>query len=626
MNFQKMYDGLYGTTGVSGFFAAQGSFPIADGASRDILRIKEEGNTLLADYNDFSVKAVFKEYENGVFERQDYFTAKEDVTLTGYNSRFFLEGGEYEVYTQYSSWQIESLGGWQDLVTGVEVSNAGVRTTEGGAPMIALKNKANGKITVFHLVANAAWKIVAKRVSVNGKNNAVLVEIGLNTKALYFKCEKGEVITMPKIFCFEAEREIDLDAWKLHKVYNELYPRKEMPIVYNTWMLNFDTIDIDDIFRQIDTAAELGIENFLVDAGWFGNSENWGNEIGVWTENQKGGFKGRLLEVSDYVRNRGMKFGLWIEPERALEGIDAIKEHPEYYLEGTFAIKFFDFANPEACDYMFNLISGLIEKYHIDYMKFDFNATLAYDEKGYAFYKYFEGQKALVKRLKEKYPTLYLTNCASGGYRMEMGQLTYFDSVWISDNQSPIDALRIYKDTAKRLPPCTMEKYDVRTYCGGFPRYSSKEKYNMPISCHGATWETVVTVNESYTHNFITGGIMGFSGNIADYPKEEKEALKKLISDYKKDREFYKNAVMRILYDGNGITVLQYSDCDNKRVIIQAFTEIIYQDRFTVFPVLDASKNYVIEGKEFTGEQLLKDGIEIRMGDVSSVTLEYIIK
>ena len=137
--------------------------------------------------------------------------------------------------------------------------------------------------------------------------------------------------------------------------------------------------------------------------------------------------------------------------------------------------------NDEARKYIFDITCGLIEKYHLSYMKFDFNNSFAYDPSFAGFYRYLEGQKKYVADLKARYPHLYLTNCASGGFRMDLEQAKLFDSFWISDNQGPYEGLTIYKDTALRLPPSCIEKWNVQTFCEGFPEYQKTELRRLPI-------------------------------------------------------------------------------------------------------------------------------------------------
>lgn len=626
MKFENLFEKDFTTTGISGFFSAYGSFGVVDGADRDIKKVVSAQNKFTAEYEDFSAVCEYEEFENGVYSRQDYFTAKTELTLNRYTSRFYLEGGEYEVYTQYSSWHKESLGGWQPLVTGCEIANMGIRTTEGATPMAAIRNKATGKTLVFHLMPNAQWKINISKLPLDHKWDSIVIETGINDKGLALKCAKDEVIEMPRIFFFEVENTIDFDAWKLHTVYNRLYPRKELPVIFNTWLVNFDTINVEQIYKEAECAAELGVEQFLVDAGWFGVSDYWENDIGDWKENQKGGFYGKLNELSDYVRSLGMKFGMWLEPERALTNTESYKAHPEYYKLGSRGSAFIDFANDEAREYITNIALSLIEKYGCRYMKFDFNDNLAYDESGDGFYRYFKGTKKFIADIKAKYPDMYFTNCASGGNRMDLYQGTVYDSIWSSDNQSPIGGFRIFKDTALRMPPCHIEKWDVRRFFEGFPKYANKELVTLPISCNGATWENVCNVKSEYTHNFLTGGPIGFSTDIASYPEEEKQALKKHIAKFKKEREFYKNATLRVIYDSQDITAIQYSDTQLNKIVIQIFCNVVNQQTVTVYPVLNNSAVYILNGEEVLANKLCEDGIKTFVEDISTYTYELTVK
>jgi len=611
-------------TGISGFFAAYGSFGVVDGADRDVEKVTVCESGMSAEYEAFTAVCAFDEYENDVISRRDSFTAKRDLALSRYVSRFCLEGGDYEVYSQFSGWQTESLGGWQPLVTGVEISNLGVRTAEGAAPMIALRNRGNGRMLVLHLLPNAQWKISVTKYPLSGKNSVVVIDAGINDKGLNMKVAAGETIDMPRLLLYEAKSALDLDAWKLHAVYDRLWPRRELPVIYNSWLLNFDTIDVDDILRQADCAAELGVELFLIDAGWFGSSGDWSRDIGNWTENRSGGFCGRVKEVSERVRSLGMRFGMWLEPERALTATEAFKSHPEYYKLGSGGNAFLDFANEKARRYITDVALNLIETYQLGFMKFDFNASLAYDDTGDGFYRYMRGVRQFVEAIREKHPDIYITNCASGGYRMELASGACYDSVWPSDNQSPLYGLRIFKDTAKRLPPCHMEKWDVRRFVGEFPDYGRRALIARPLSCNGASWDNVLTVTPRYTHAFLTGGPIGFSTDIAGYPDEEKRALKEHIRRFKKDRDFYMHARMRILYDSEDITAVEYCDASFDRIIVQVFTNIVHQGSVTVYPAADISRVYRCEGREMTGGELNAEGLTLSVRDIDCATVEFI--
>ena len=251
--------------GVSGLFSVNTSAGVIEGNS-DYTRTELDGVTVF-EYTLDGVRltAEFSEKANGAVIRQDYFENTSDAPVHIYKiaSRFHMDGNEYDVYTQYNGWQNENKGGWQRLVTQVTTAGLGIRTCEGAAPIMALHSKYTGKNTVFHLLPNGQWSMTAKKFPVS-KNEHVVVEMGLHDDCLDLTVTPGERISLPTVIFFTAESKVDLDAYKLHEVYNELYPRRELPIFYNSWLYCFDRLDIDALLKQVDAAADLGFEGFMI--------------------------------------------------------------------------------------------------------------------------------------------------------------------------------------------------------------------------------------------------------------------------------------------------------------------------------------------------------------------------
>jgi len=207
---------------------------------------------------------------------------------------------------------------------------------------------------------------------------------------------------------------------------------------------------------------------------------------------------------------------------------------------------------------------------------------------------------------------------------MELQNVINYDSVWSSDNQSPIYGFRIFKDSALRLPPCYIEKWDVRRFFDGFPKYAHKEFVTLPISCNGATWDNVLNVKSEYTHGFMTGGPIGFSTDIASYPDTEKLALKKHIEKFKAERDFYKKATMRILHDSDNLTVIEYADDRYNKIQIQIFTNIVNQSVVTIYPVVDKNACYAIDDKMIDGAELSANGIKVGLSDIDCKIIDVI--
>ena len=595
--------------GVSGLFFACGSFGVIDG---DVDYIKtEELGVVKYVYSTEKVElcAEFTEYPNGVVIRRDFLTnlTDETIILNRLVSRFRLKGNEYQAYTQFNGWQHESKGGWQKLLTEVAVACRGIRTCDGATPMLALCDEYSGKTTVFHLLPNYQWKISAKKLPIYSGRETVVVETGFNDEGLRMEVYAGEKIELPAVIFYQAENKIDLDAYKLHKIYNQLYPRRQTPVLYNSWLYCFDYLDIDELKKQVDVAVDLGIEAFMIDAGWYGEGAAWSEHAGDWTESTTNGPKGRLIELANYVREKGLIFGLWFEPERAGYLSNVLKEHPEYYFDN----KFLDFTNPQAREYMVERISSRIDKYGIGWLKFDFNDTIPFDKTCSAFYRYLQGQKLFVQAIQERYPNIYITNCGSGGYRMEMGQGSFTDSFWLSDNQGPYEGLRIVKDTIKRMPSALIERWCVQKYSEGFLKYGQQETIGRMIYCNDATWDHFINVTDDYAKAFMTGGPIGFSCDIASFPDDYKEFWKNAIAEFKADRELYAIGTARILVDTNDLVAIEYADNDFENCIIQVFTKRSYATDLTVYPFVESTNVYIYNEQKLTGKEIKENGITI---------------
>lgn len=599
-----------GILGASGLFFAAGDFGVIDGTST--YTRTEKDKKIFYTCEEQGIRLVAELFsEDGVLVRRGYFEncSDKECTIHTLTSRFAMDGCEYEVYTQSNGWMHESAGGWQRLITEVRASAGGIRTCQGATPILGLHNLLTGKSTVFHLLPNAQWSMAARKVS-HSEKDVVVVEAGFSDTALALKVLPGEKIELPEVIFYQAESRIDFDAYKLHAYYNRHYPRKKMPVLYNDWLYAYGAVNIDDLCRQADAAADLGFEAFMVDAGWYGDgTNNWFESVGDWVENPKSGPAGRLSELSAHVRSKGMIFGLWFEPERAGNGSLALKKHPEFFFKGQYG-NFLDYANPKAVDYILDAVSECIDRYHLGWVKFDFNENLTVDPLQSGFYHYFKGQEQFVRRLREKYPDLYITNCASGGYRMELSQGRLFDSFWLSDNQEPIEGLRIVKDTAKRMPPALIERWCVEKYCDGFSVPGGASVGKM-IQCSNAFWDYVVGVNDTYVEGFLTGGPMCFSCDLAGFPEDYKTRYRQKITEYKATRDFFISARAKILAEGFGVTAMEYFDEGYNRLVLQFFTENAYAADLRIYPIADKNGTYCLGEQRIPGEDLMKNGILI---------------
>ncbi|MFA5342221.1 MAG: glycoside hydrolase family 36 protein [Clostridia bacterium] len=628
MNLASVFD-FSGKAGVSGLFNVDCSAGSADGSEKIEVSKTSSGITAVMDLGSFQISCEIDK-RHGIYVRKDRFINKSDSTilLYRYYCRFTSLNNDNEVYTQYSCWNNESYGSWKNLDGSVCASNQGIRTTAGGTPFAALWNRNNERGTAFHLLPNSAWKINITKKPFSLLSNAAVVEIGISDDRLRMEVQPGETIEMPVILFYDFDCKTDMGCVKLHYFFNHEYPKRKLPVIFNTWFVAFDEFNYDLISKQALAAADLGMEYFVIDAGWFGEIEPWSSAIGDYREKEKGGFFGKLKDLSDYIRSLGMKFGLWIEAERALSNVPSVLKHPEYFIKEGDSY-FLDYANPDANLYITEVVCSLVEKYNIEFIKFDFNADCLYDNRNSAFYRYHTGHRSFISRLREKYPDIYLENCASGGTRMDIGQSVYFDGVWFSDNQNLFNDVRIIRDTLLRMPPSVIERWAVLKNVDGFPTvYSSGKRTDRLLTVKGATWQDAETVRMDYVKTFLSGGPIGLSCDINNLLLDTKQQLRECITDFKKMRSFYECCICLPLVRSENFTILQYSDEDEKTVILQLFEEKSYQKELVVYPKLKKSKRYILDKEIYTSQQLIENGIKMTFNEsvrTSSVILNECI-
>ena len=195
------------------FWRISGSFGVVSGA------VEEMALSVSQKKDGYTVCSKYTEDENGVVSRRGTFTntSGSPVSINYCMSKFMLQGGEYEVYTQMNTWQNECLGRWQDLVTGVTGETRGLRSAYGGAPFFAVWNRQTSRGYAFHIITKQPWKYEVKYIpNCSIEPNDVEIEIGLNGANLAIELAGGETLELPEILFYEFRNKLDMDCFKLH--------------------------------------------------------------------------------------------------------------------------------------------------------------------------------------------------------------------------------------------------------------------------------------------------------------------------------------------------------------------------------------------------------------------------
>ncbi len=351
----------------------------------------------------------------------------------------------------------------------------------------------------------------------------------------------GETFTSVPVSAGVCEGAFDEAVRELTK-YRRAIRRKhkdneELPVIYNDYMNCLWAQPTEEKeLPLIDAAAEIGAEYFVIDAGWFAQAEGpkatWWPSIGVWKESSSR-FPRGLGFVMDYIREKGMKPGLWIEIEGVgpdCEILDTMPDDWFFQIKGKRTIERYryqlDFRNPEVRRFATEAMEDLIEKYDIGYLKIDYNrnAGLGTDYNaesiGSGLLEHCRAYLSWLDELMDKYPEVVFENCASGGMRTDYAMLSRC-SIHSTSDQDKYD---LYASiSAMAGSAITPEQAAVWSY----PSYEADEEE----TCYNMVNAMLARVHQS-----------GFLNRL---PKNNFERVKEGIACYKTYRRDIKRAYPR---------------------------------------------------------------------------------
>ena len=188
--------------------------------------------------------------------------------------------------------------------------------------------------------------------------------------------------------------------------------------------------------------AATGADTYWIDACWYGDGDEWWEEVGSWTINRDR-FPNGLRPISDAAHEAGMRFVLWFEPERARKKSAIAREHPEFLLSSDTDPDnlLLNLGMPEAREYITEVISTHIAEQGIDVYRQDFNfdplpywqAADESDRIGMTEIRHTEGLYAFWDDLLRRHPNISIDNCSSGGRRIDLETMTRSLPLWPSD-------------------------------------------------------------------------------------------------------------------------------------------------------------------------------------------------
>ncbi|WP_225850539.1 alpha-galactosidase [Streptomyces sp. HPF1205] len=323
----------------------------------------------------------------------------------------------------------------------------------------------SGEVWATHIAWSGDQRYLVEQLPEGAGAHAAVLGGGELLRPGEIRLEPGRTYTTPVCHFAWSDQGLDGLADRFHTMLRARpgHPRAPRPVVLNSWEAVYFDHDLDRLLRLATTAAEVGVERFVLDDGWFHGRRSDNAGLGDWTVDPVVWPEG-LTPLVDHVRALGMDFGLWVEPEMVNLDSDLAREHPDWVLGPARGLGpssrhqyVLDLANPEVQDYLLAALDALVDTYRIAYLKWDHNRELHEAVHGPADRPASHAQipalYRLLDTLKERHPGLEIESCASGGGRVDLGILARTDRVWASDCNDPVERQAIQRWTAQLLPP-----------------------------------------------------------------------------------------------------------------------------------------------------------------------------
>ncbi|WP_058304247.1 alpha-galactosidase [Gorillibacterium timonense] len=451
----------------------------------------------------------------------------------------------------------------------------------------------------------------------------VRVQIGLNPFDFDWVLEAGDSFQTPEAILVYSAEGLGGMSRTYHKLYRTRlcrgqYRDQVRPILVNNWEATYFDFTADKIEDIAKVGAELGIELFVLDDGWFGKRNDDTTSLGDWFVNEKKLPLG-LGNLAERINNQGLKFGLWVEPEMISPDSELYRAHPDWclHVEGRRRTEartqlVLDLSRQEVVDYIYDTLSKIFSSVSISYVKWDMNRSLTEigsaaapaERQGEIAHRYMLGVYELMERITTAFPHVLFESCSSGGGRFDPGMLYYMPQTWTSDDTDSVERLKIQYGTSLVYPASTMGAHVSAVPNHQVGRFT-------PLSMRG---------------DVAMSGNFGYELDLTKFTEEERVEVKRQVAMYKEIRgiiqqgELYR---LRSPFEHKETAWMFVSEDRSDAVVFffKVLAEPFGPKASLHLKGLDPERDYVVEGVgTYGGDRLMNVGLSFEplKGDYAS--------
>lgn len=403
------------------------------------------------------------------------------------------------------------------------------------------------------------------------------------------------------------------------------YHGERKPVLINNWEATYFDFTADRLIKIASEAAGLGIELFVMDDGWFGSRNDDNSGLGDWQVNLEK-LPGGLEALVPRIKNLGMKFGIWMEPEMVNEDSNLYRAHPDWVLHipgrapsrgrGQLVL---DFSRRDVRDAVYDQIKAVLDSADIAYIKWDMNrsltdvwsAALPAARQGEVYHRYVLGVYEMLERLHCEYPQILIEGCCGGGGRFDGGMLYYTPQIWCSDDTDAMDRLRIQYGTSFCYPVCTMG-----AHVSAVP--NEQNGRFTPLKTRGIT---------------AMSGAFGYEMDLGKCTLQEKAEIRRQVECYKRRCELLHHGEYYRLsspFQNDSYTAWEQVSSDKREALVSVVLGTSHAAppfRNLRLKGLNPASQYQIDedGTFYSGEYLMKAGYPVpqMQGDYSAFQIYF---